>query len=85
MTYTLHYPPQSPLIKGGRIWTGSLPFTTTEYTQVLENAKGFYTGPPGPPILGGNDQRLRISPPRIGGLGGLMQGFNVFFRLVCTP
>jgi hypothetical protein len=23
---TLHYPPQSPLIKGGRIWTGSLPF-----------------------------------------------------------
>jgi hypothetical protein len=23
---TLHHPPQSPLIKGGRIWTGSLPF-----------------------------------------------------------
>ncbi len=27
---TLHHPPQSPLGKGGRIWTDSLPFTREE-------------------------------------------------------
>jgi hypothetical protein len=73
----------------------ALPPSLTEwvmvYTQVLKNAKGRYTGPPGPrhfpqvgepahgngfPILGGNDPRFCISPPSIGGLGGLMQSVH---------
>jgi hypothetical protein len=56
----------------------------TVYTQVFKHAKGLYTGPPGPPILGGNNPSSWISPPRIGGLGGLMQGFNVFRTCVYT-
>jgi hypothetical protein len=50
------------------------PILATVYTQVLKNAKGRYTGPPGPPILGGNNRSFCVSPPRIGGSGGLMQG-----------
>ena len=41
--------------------------------NLLEKLLRPYTRPPSPPILGGNGQSLRLSPSKIGGLGGLMQ------------
>jgi hypothetical protein len=48
--------------------------SVTAYTQILESVKGRYTGPPTPPSLGGNNPKFCISPPKLGGLGGRMQG-----------
>jgi cobaltochelatase CobN len=82
--------PSPPLAKGrGQEFPVSTLVKTAEYTQALDNAKGHYTGPPSLPIQGhrairkgGNDPRFCISPPRIGGLGGLMQGVQTEFDLL---
>jgi o-succinylbenzoate---CoA ligase len=38
------------------------------------DTQGLYTAPPVPQSFGENDSRVWISPPKLGGLGGLMQG-----------
>jgi primosomal protein N' (replication factor Y) (superfamily II helicase) len=67
-----------PLILGSA--TPSLETYTLHYPNSSEGISSsvsppaHYTSPSAPPTLGGNDPRLCISPPKLGGLGGLMQG-----------
>jgi uncharacterized protein (TIGR00303 family) len=39
--------------------------------------------PPSPPILGGEIQNFGLFPPRIGGLGGRVQGLNILSEQYC--
>jgi hypothetical protein len=44
------------------------------FKRRFERLRKHYTRPPNPPSLGGNSPKFWISPPKLGGLGGRMQG-----------
>jgi hypothetical protein len=79
-------------ILSGRVWLSSCCLypehfdktSSSEESQCCSDKLNIIAlGPPNPPILGGNEPKIWISPPRIGGLGGASARSEYFSEQYC--